>query len=228
MMGIVVDGWLLPEQPTKILAEGREQKVGLMIGNNSQEFQGMMGGMDATPPADIRQMISQRYGYLADRALAAYGLQGESEPKPDPEDGTVMTQWSTDNALRCGTVQELIWHTAAGNPGYQFSRTVHGQGAQGAPHASEIPFIFGTFSLWQKMRNYDESDHQYAKLMQQYWTNFAKTGDPNGGSFVQWPKFDGTRRAYIDFSDAGPVVKESLRRPVCDLFMENQKRMAAQ
>jgi para-nitrobenzyl esterase len=153
MMGIVVDGWVLPEQPTKIYAAGRQQKVGLMIGNNSQEFgagmMGMRGGRGAMPPPDIRQMISQRYGPLADRALAAYGLNGQSDPPPDPEDGTVMTQWSTDNAFRCGTVQELIWHTAAGNPGYeyQFSRTVHGQEAQGAPHASEIPFIFGTLSV---------------------------------------------------------------------------------
>jgi para-nitrobenzyl esterase len=78
------------------------------------------------------------------------------------------------------------------------------------------------------MRHYDESDQKYAKLMQQYWTNFAKTGDPNGGNIVKWPKFDGTRRAYIDFTDAGPLVKEGLRRPVCDLFMENQKRLSAQ
>ena len=61
--------------------------------------------------------------------------------------------------------------------------------------------------------------------MQQYWTNFAKTGDPNGGNLVKWPKFDPTRRAYLDFTDAGPVAKEGLRRPVCDLFMENQKRL---
>jgi para-nitrobenzyl esterase len=232
MMGIVVDGWVLPEQPTKIYAAGRQQKVGLMIGNNSQEFgggmMGMMGGRGATSPPDIRQMISQRYGPLTDRALAAYGLNGQSDPPPDPEDGTVMTQWSTDNAFRCGTVQELIWHTAAGSPAYeyQFSRTVHGQEAQGAPHASEIPFIFGTLPVWQQMRKYNESDQQYAPQMQQYWTNFAKTGDPNGGKLVKWPKFDATRRAYMDFTDAGPVVKEGLRRGVCDLFMENEKRQA--
>ena len=45
MMGIVVDGWVLPEQPTKIYADGRQQKVALMIGNNSQEFGGGMMGM---------------------------------------------------------------------------------------------------------------------------------------------------------------------------------------
>jgi len=221
-MGINVDGWVLTEPAQKTYAEGRQQKVALLIGNNSQEMQ------PRGAPGDIREMIAQRYGPLADRALAAYGLNGEGEPQPDPENGTVMLQFTTDNSFRCGTVQELIWHTAAKNTGYeyQFSRTVHGQEAQGAPHASEIPFIFGTLPVWQNMRKYDESDRQYAPQMQEYWTNFAKTGDPNGGKLVKWPKFDAAARAYMDFTDAGPVAKEGLRRQVCDLFMENQKRQA--
>jgi para-nitrobenzyl esterase len=219
-LGINVDGWVLTEPAAKVYAEGREQKVALLIGNNSQEMQ-PRGAV-----RDIRQMISERYGPLADRALAAYRVNGANEPQPDPENGTVMLQFTTDNSFRCGTVQELIWHTAAGNPGYeyQFSRTVHGKEAQGAPHASEIPFIFGTLSVWQNMRKYNDSDEQYAPQMQEYWTNFARTGDPNGGNLVKWPKFDAAARAYMDFTDAGPVAKEGLRRQVCDLFMENQKR----
>jgi para-nitrobenzyl esterase len=219
-LGINVDGWVLTEPAAKVYAEGREQKVALLIGNNSQEMQ------PRSAPRNIRELISERYGPLADRALAAYGLNGVNEPQPDPENGTVMPQFTTDNSFRCGTVQELIWHTAAGNRGYeyQFSRTVHGKEALGAPHASEIPFIFGTLSVWQNMRKYDDSDRQYAPKMQEYWTNFAKTGDPNGGQLVKWPKFDATARAYMDFTDAGPVAKEGLRRQVCDVFMENQKR----
>jgi para-nitrobenzyl esterase len=219
-LGINVDGWVLTEPATKVYAEGREQKVALLIGNNSQEMQ------PRGAARDIREMIAERYGPLTDRALAAYGVNGANEPQPDPENGTVLLQFTTDNSFRCGTVQELIWHTAAGNPGYeyQFSRTVHGKEALGAPHASEIPFIFGTLSVWQNMRKYDDSDQQYAPQMQAYWTNFAKTGDPNGGKLVKWPKFDAAARAYMDFTDAGPVAKEGLRRQVCDLFMENQKR----
>ena len=219
-LGINVDGWVLPEPAAKVYAEGREQKVALLIGNNSQEMQ------PRGAPGDLRQMIAQRYGPLADRALAAYGVNGANEPQPDPENGTVMLQFTTDNSFRCGAVQELIWHTAAGNRGYeyQFSRTVHGQEALGAPHASEIPFIFGTLSVWQNMRKYNDSDQQYAPQMQEYWTNFAKTGDPNGGTLLKWPRFDATARAFMDFTDAGPVAKEGLRRQACDVFMENQKR----
>ena len=221
-IGINADGWVLPEQAAKIYSDGRQQKVALLIGNNSQEMQ------PRGTPGDIRLMISERYGPLAERALAAYGVSGPVDPQPDPENGTVMLQFTTDNSFRCGSVQELIWHTAAGNSGYeyQFSRTVHGKEALGAPHASEIPFIFGTLPVCQRMRNYDESDRGYASKMQEYWTNFAKTGDPNGGQLVKWSRFDATRRAYMDFTDAGPVAKEGLRRDVCGVFMENQKRQS--
>jgi para-nitrobenzyl esterase len=74
------------------------------------------------------------------------------------------------------------------------------------------------------MRNYNESDEKYAPLMQAYWSNFAKTGDPNGANLVKWPKFDAKARQYMDFTDGGPAVKEGLQREVCDLFIENQKR----
>ncbi len=225
LIGMDVDGWVLPETPAKVFAAGHENKVALLIGNNSQELQKPFGPMSD----DLRTTISKQFGPLADRALAAYGINGTTDPPPDPEFGTVGAQWATDSTFRCATVQELSWHTAAGNTAYeyQFSRTVHGKESEGAPHAAEIPFVFGTLPVWQEMRHYDLSDRQYAPMMQEYWVNFAKTGDPNGGSLVKWPKYDPAARAYLDFMDAGPVAKEGLRRPVCDLYMENQKRLWA-
>jgi para-nitrobenzyl esterase len=225
MLGIDVDGWLLPELPATVFAAGRELHVPLLLGSNSQEMQKPFGSLDG----GMRAVISRRYGPLADRALTLYGLNGTTDPQPDLEYGPVMTQWTTDTGFRCGTVQELSWHTAAGNPGYeyQFSLTMHGKESEGAPHASELPFVFGTLPVWQGMRNYALSDRQYAPVIQEYWTNFAKTGDPNGPGLVKWPKFDPAARAYLDFVDAGPVAKEGLRRPVCDLYMENQQRLIA-
>ena len=58
-------------------------------------------------------------------------------------------------------------------------------------------------------------------VLQTYWTNFAKTGDPNGAGLPVWPKFDAAGRAYLEFTDSGPVAKAGLRRQICDLFMEN-------
>jgi para-nitrobenzyl esterase len=54
--------------------------------------------------------------------------------------------------------------------------------------------------------------------MQEYWTNFAKTGDPNGGDLPHWPRFDATGRAYLDMSAAGTAAKEGLRRQACEVY----------
>lgn len=223
MLGINVDGWILPESPSSAFAAGHELQVALLFGNNSQELQKPFGPMSA----DLRSTIAKQFGPLADRALALYGMSGTSDPTSDPEFGTVGAQWATDSTFRCSTVQELVWHTAAGNTSYeyQFSLTMHGKESEGAPHASEIPFVFGTLPVWQEMRHYNAADWQYAPLVQEYWVNFAKSGDPNGGSLVKWPKFDPAARSYLDFMDAGPIAKEGLRRPVCDLYMENQRRL---
>ena len=63
--------------------------------------------------------------------------------------------------------------------------------------------------------------------MQQYWTNFAKTGDPNGSNLPKWPRFDLSTRAYLQFTEPVRVAKEGLRRRFCDIFIENVKRLSA-
>ena len=183
LLGLDVDGWVLPESPVKVFATGKEMHVGLILGNNSQELQRpffpMSGGLNAA--------IARQYGPLADRALTLYGLNGDTAPPPDPELGTAMAQWATDTQFRCGSVAELIWHADAKNPGYeyQFSLPVHGKEALGAPHGSEVQFVFGALPSPPNTGNFNQSDHQASEQMQEYWTNFAKTGDPNGGSLPE-------------------------------------------
>jgi len=223
MLGIIVDGWVLPESPASAFAAGHEHKVALLFGNNSQELQKPFGPVSGSP----KDAITEVFGPLSDQALKLYGLSGGADPQPDPQFGTVQAQWSTDSTFRCATIQELIWHTAAGNPAYeyQFSRTVHGKESEGAPHAAEIPFVFGTLPVWQEMRHYDLSDRLYAPVVQEYWVNFAKTGNPNGVGLPQWPQFDPAGRAYLDFTDSGPTAKAGLRRSICDLYIENRQRV---
>jgi para-nitrobenzyl esterase len=161
--------------------------------------------------------------------VTLYGLNGATEPKPDPEFWPVMAQWATDSQFRCGSVAELVWHTAAKNTGYQFqfSRTAPGREAVGAPHGSEVPFVFGTLVRAPVNVRSNATDQQISATMQEYWTNFAKTGNPNGANLSAWPKFDPEARAYLEFTNAGPVAKEGLRQAVCDLYTEKLKRQMA-
>jgi para-nitrobenzyl esterase len=70
-------------------------------------------------------------------------------------------------------------------------------------------------------------DVPVSEVMQQYWTNFAKNGDPNRANLPNWPKFAVSIRPYLQFTNAGPIAKEGLRRQFCDLFIENVERLRA-
>ncbi len=217
-LGVVVDGWLFPQSPMQAFYQGKELHVGLMLGSNSQELQRPFFPMSGT----LREAIQSQYGPLAGRALALYGLNGTAEPKPSPEFGPVLAQWATDSQFRCGSVAELVWHTAAHNTGYQFqfSRPMPGRENLGAPHGSEVPYVFGTLAVGRNASRYNATDYRVSAEMEGYWTNFAKTGNPNGGNLPHWPRFNPSTRAYIDFTSAGPVAREGLRRQVCNLYMD--------
>jgi para-nitrobenzyl esterase len=221
--GVVIDGWVLPKAPAEIFASGREHPVPLLIGNNSRE---------RTPPGvsteDVKRAIEAMYGPLAPRAFALYGMSAEqSGNHDDPLYGGLAAQWVVDTMYRCPVVTELAWHTTAGNSAfeYQFDRPAPGREALGAVHGAEVPYVFGVLSS-----RYTAADHDISNAIEQYWTNFARSGSPNSsqaGQLPQWPKFDRTAQGYLEFTDNGPVAREGLRRPFCDLYGENVKRLMA-
>jgi para-nitrobenzyl esterase len=221
-LGIIVDGYVVTRKPAAVFAAGQEHRVPLLLGNSARE---QIPG--STPPEDLQKTIEEAYGPLAARARVMY------VGPADPVYGTPMDQWRTDSSFRCGSVAQLVWHAAAGNPAfeYEFTRTPPGREALGATHASEVSYVLGNLDrgiggLGPRVPA-TPVDRQLSDVMQQYWTNFARNGDPNGGNLPNWPKFDTSRRAFIQFTDAGPIAKEGLRRPFCDLFIENLKRMMA-
>jgi para-nitrobenzyl esterase len=59
-----------------------------------------------------------------------------------------------------------------------------------AGHGSEVRFAYGR--LWSEPRAWNKDDLAMQKQMLGYWTNFAKTGDPNSEGWPKWPVFDGT------------------------------------
>ena len=225
ILGVVVDGWVLPKHPFEVFEAGQEHRVELLLGSNARELT-----RPFFPVEGLSQGIAAQFGPLAPRAREVYGVKnGQESAPPDPVFGSAMAQWATDAQFRCGTVAQLIWHSRAGNASYQyeFSRVPPGREAVGAAHGSEIPYVFGTLSIAGRAANspkYDSTDGAVSAQMQQYWTNFAKTGNPSGGSLPQWPKFEPVSRAYMDLTAQGPVVREGLRREACDLFIENLKR----
>jgi len=209
--GVVADGWVFPKPPAEVFATGQEQRVPLLIGNNARE---------RTPPQatseDLKKAMEAMYGPLASRALELY-LPGD-----DPVYGGAGAQWVVDTLYRCPVVAQLAWHSSAGNPAYeyQYDHTAQGREALGAVHGAEVPYVFGALRA-----DATSVDRDISAALETYWTNFAKTGNPNGAGLPQWPGFDAKARGYLEFTDSGPVAREGLRRPYCELYLDNVKRL---
>jgi len=69
----------------------------------------------------------------------------------------------------------------------------------GAGHWSELRYSFG--HLDQEPFAWTDADHRLADAMTTYWTNFARTGDPNGGGLPAWPAFTNADPQVLHFDD---------------------------
>lgn len=222
-MGLLtnVDGWVLPEPPARVFAQGRQLPIPLIIGNNAREITPQM------PIAELRRQIAAKYGELAPRALEAYGLANGAQGQDDPLLGGPGAQWMTDTVQRCAAQLEAQWHAAATHPAwlYQFERSIPGRESSGAFHGAEVAFVFGTLDHVQPKAAFTDADRKASSQMQEYWTRFAKTGDPNGGDSPEWPRADGG--AYLAFTAQGPQARANLQSKACDVFREWTARRLA-
>jgi para-nitrobenzyl esterase len=91
----------------------------------------------------------------------------------------------------------------------------------GSPHGLEVAYALGTlrnvvpFPLNRLMH-----PHNYAvsRIMMTYWTNFAKTGDPNGGGELEWPRFTGADEETLVFGNDGVSIERDYLKERLDLF----------
>lgn len=215
--GYAIDGRTFIESPGAAFAAGRQARVPLLLGSNAIEIAG------PNSPEAIRRNIERFFGALAPKALALYGLaRPGDEGAADPLYGAVNEQWGADASFRCPGVLQAKLHTAAGGPVwlYQFDRAIPPSPAVG--HSSELPYVFGNlWSTGSKAGQYGEADSALSKIVRTLWTNFARTGDPNGEGAPAWPRWDDkTRRALQFTKDAQAVAAGDPRGEICALFIE--------
>ena len=214
VFGPSIDRWVLPQSGAAVFAEGKQAPIPLMIGVTAREFT-LNGGVEAA-----KQMMTSFTGPLAPRVLASYGLADGGVGKPDALYGPPENQWFSDLLFRCPATTQSQWQAAIKQPvyQYQFERAIPGQEA--AIHSSDLPYVFGYYPKTGNISgSFTDVDFKLADLIETYWTNFAKTGNPNGNA-VQWPAL-GDAESFVRFTREGGVEASSqLRKPQCDLLRE--------
>ncbi len=226
MLGPILDGYVLAENPTDIFAQAGEAHIPLLIGSTNREF-----SFDG-PPDALRKFIEQFAGELAPRAMELYGLANGGAGQTDPLYGSVGNQWLADQIFRCPVTTQAITHNASKNAvyEYQLEHAIPGQEKDGAVHSADLPYVFGFYPKTGNIAGpFGAVDFKIADWVETYWTNFARTGDPNGVSVPKWPEF-GHSQNYISITRDGQIVSHpgGLRPQQCELYrniLQNRRKM---
>ena len=193
-----IDGYFLPEDVSAIYARGAEGHVPLLAGWNADEINAYVTlGPPRPTAASFARQIRKEYGAAAGEILKLYPGTTDSEAVRSAGD------LASDKWISFSTWQWIVAHAATANAPvyrYRFDTPVpvpEGTKFNGMPvtgkdigarHAGEIVYVFG--SLNSVNAPWQPADWKLSDLMMTYWTNFARSGNPNGVGLPQWPKFE--------------------------------------
>ncbi|HET6564299.1 MAG TPA: carboxylesterase family protein [Xanthomonadales bacterium] len=195
-----VDGKILPRQLVDTFDRGEQALVPILAGFTSGEIR-TLTVLAPPPPAsagEYNQIIRERYLGLADEFLRLY-------PATDLQESVYAT---TRDAMYGWTSERLVRsQTSAGQPSFLYLFD-HGypaadEAGMHAHHASELPYMWGNLNrtppLWPKIPDTAE-ENRMADAMLDYWTSFARDGQPAATGEASWPAY-GTERTYMNFGE---------------------------
>ncbi len=223
----VVDGKVLPKPIGAAFRDGDVPAVPMVAGYNADEatlFYDSIQSPTALRPSIVgtlderEEVLSDVFGSNSAKALIAlYGLTSEQSWRAGATDmlgddlfGVHMRFTARANAS--AGAPTFLYHFARVPP----SRTQ----TIGAFHASELAFVFDNHAAFGKV---SPADRALTEAIVRYWTNFAKTGDPNGEGLAAWPLWVAERDEWLELNHTISVVA-GLRARKLDILEDALRR----
>ena len=202
----VIDGRFLTEPVPQTFAQGMQAHVPLLAGWNRDENAGMANDMTVEK---WKAFATEHFGDRAEEFLTLY--PGES----DEQAARSATDYGSDAFIAFGTWKWIEAHRRTGSsPVYCYHFEQPAPPSKFHPdaiafHSDDIEYVFGTIDT-RPGAVWSPEERKLSDEMMSYWTNFAKTGDPNGEGLPEWPKY-GTERQLIHLDTtitSGPSTVE--------------------
>lgn len=227
-----VDGWVLPGLIGGAIVDGTISHVPVLAGYNANE--GTLFYERFQSPTILQYPLPDDYQTRLGVVKEVFGEEGGSRLAEiyGLDDSASFDQGAADmlGDDLFGVHMRLMAKStyAAGKPVwlYFFSRVPSSKNQTlGSFHASEIPFVFDSHNLLLRA---SKADHVLTEKLGAYWTNFAKTGNPNGTDqrntdLPDWPAWTPQNDEWQDLAHQVAVIKGN-RAEKLDLIEAGYRR----
>jgi para-nitrobenzyl esterase len=182
------DGYVLPHGSENAASAGKMADIPIMAGLVSGDV-GMFDGRPSNEAEKLEMAIRSKLGNKADAFKENFPI---SDPANKELYDMLIKGDGTYGTATFGEAQEVNGKKAPYlyffNPYFPSGDEFNFVGDGTAYHSSELWFMFGT--LERCWRSFDGRYYDLSNKMIDYWTNFAKNGDPNGDALPCWHAYD--------------------------------------